>query len=113
MTSRRLNQLSCYWKKKLGQQDWSIIISFVDIQDMHQSDNVGECLVQLCDKSGVIKILRDNASDHEIEWRIIHEYLHVVFCDLVPRDKIKAQLFEAGIDRTARTLIGFKYGKKI
>ena len=113
MISRRLHQLSRYWKKKLGQQDWDITISFTNVEDMHQSDNVGECTVQLCDKSSVIKILRDDATDHEIEWRIVHEYLHIVFCDLVPRDKTKEKLFEAGIDRIARTLLSYKYGRNL
>ena len=112
MTSQKLNRLSRYWRRKLNRLDWRVSIEFVNESDMYKRGHVGECTAQICDQTAHIKILRDYATDEEIEWRIIHEWGHILYPELVPRDKTKAKLFEAGIDQMANSFLQFKYGKK-
>ena len=79
---------------------------------MHSPDNVGECYAQLCDRTAHIKIVKDGQTDYELELSIIHEYLHILFVDMAPKNPVKRSLFEAAIDQTASTLLGFKRGSK-
>jgi len=113
MTSRQLARLTRYWQRKLGLRDWQISVEFARVEEMHDAGNVGECVAQLCDRTAHIRILRDSRSDYDIELSVVHELAHVLLPheELMPRDRVKAKLFEAGIDQLASTLLGFKRGQ--
>lgn len=110
MTTRQLARLLRYWQRKLGLRDWQISVTFATEEEMHDHRNVAECVAQLCDRTAHIRILRDDGSDYEIEKRVVHELGHVLFPELLPRDKTKAKLFDAGIDQLATSLMWFKRG---
>lgn len=110
MTTRQLARLARYWQRKLGLRDWQISIVFAAEEEMHDRRNVAECVAQLCDRTAHIRILRDDRCDYEVEQSVIHEICHVLFPELLPRDKTKAKLFDAGVDQLAHTLMWFKRG---
>ena len=78
---------------------------------MYSPYNVGECLAQLCDRTAHVKVMKDEQTDYEIELSIVHEYLHILFVDMAPKNPVKRNLFEAAIDQTATTLLWFKRGR--
>lgn len=71
MTSRQLARLCRYWQRKLKLQDWHVSIRFAADSEMDQPDNVGECAVQLCDRTADIKILRNGQDDYELELAVV------------------------------------------
>lgn len=111
MTERQLHRTARYWQRQLRLHGWKITVEFAELDRMDDERNVGECLAQLCDKSAHILIMRNGHDDREIEHTIIHEHLHVLFVDLVPRDATKAKLFESAIDQTAQTLLELRRGR--
>lgn len=114
MTEKQLKTLLSYWQTHLNLLNWDIGIEFVQQNHLHEPNNVGECIAQLCDHTAQISILDPLVNQHDVEVAVVHECLHIMFCGTEPAQEqvAEAALFENGIDTSARAFVTLRREKK-
>ena len=86
MTKSEVKALLVKWQKKLGLQDWLIIVDYAcKPDDFADKDNCGECEYHEVNKIAKIRIIDpvyygDRVIPFNFKQIFIHELLHIKFC---------------------------------
>lgn len=107
MTQSKLEKLLKLWQKRLRLQDWDIEIALVPkvegVEGMSMVFGGTMCRPSMMEAS--VQIL-NNLEDYDTELTLVHELLHVVFGGMQPPDGLFDHMFEVGVEKVARTLMG-------
>ena len=109
MTDEDLRSLCTYWQKVLRLQDWDVVIKFRRIFDM-QPGTMGTVDWTLETKKAIVNILEptdfsNNDFEFDVEEVVVHELLHLHFCDKAEENNGCPISVEQGIDALAGAFV--------
>lgn len=118
-SNEELQQACEYWQKKLRLQDWIVKASIRREKELKNREVAGECEWNLHKKMASVRILDpidypdDLMRDHDMEWTLVHELLHLHFAP-IGRDSDENQeiLIEQAIDSIAWGIVNLSRQNK-
>ena len=113
LSQEMLQKSLVYWKKRLGLEDWRIVVGIKRKGDMRLGQCKGENTWNYCSRESWIHLLDhedwpvDTEFEHDMEKTLVHELLHLKFDLLVDEEggdltKSQHQL----LDDMAKSLVG-------
>jgi len=118
MKVKKANKLLRKWTKKLGIDDWTILLK-IDQSEKSMEDAVGDIDFCLQNKTAIIRILNEKEYDDDIilsfdfEKTLVHELLHIRWRAFQPDiDTLEYKLFHQALNDMAKLLVGYKNESK-
>jgi hypothetical protein len=114
MTVKKANKLLRKWTKKLGIEDWTILLK-INQSNETMEENCGD--IDLCfqNKSAVIRILDEKEYDKGIiesfnfEKTLVHELLHIRWATFQPDvESLEYKFFHQALNDMAKLLVGYE-----
>lgn len=116
----QLNDCLCYWKNKLGLQNWLIRVRVIGVEDFELRGCSGENSFVYESRTSEIHIIKkedfpdDTVEKYCAECILVHELLHCMYCYVKNKNKTYESTYlrvneHQKLDSMAKTLIMVKY----